>query len=114
LLDLPHAKTNLTLIGGDLLVEGSFDCAVQDCDYVLHTASPCIVNVKDPQRKLVDPAVNGTRFVLDSCKKVPRIKKVVVTSSCAAVTDEPINGHIYTDEDWNEKSLLSRNPYNNG
>jgi dihydroflavonol-4-reductase len=111
LLDLPNAKTNLTLVGGDLLVEGSFDSAVQDCDYVLHTASPYIVNVKDAQRELVDPAVNGTRFVLESCKKVPRIKKVVITSSCAAITDEPINGHVYTEEDWNEKSSLSRNPY---
>ena len=29
----------------------------------------------------------------------------------AAVFDEPISGHVYTEKDWNETSSLTRNPY---
>jgi len=36
---------------------------------------------------------------------------VVLTSSMAAVTDEPIKGKVFDENDWNQKSTLSRNPY---
>ena len=39
------------------------------------------------------------------------VKRVVVTSSMAAVTDEPDSGHTLTEADWNVKSSLDRNPY---
>jgi len=39
------------------------------------------------------------------------VKKVVLTSSVAAITDSPINGKVYTESDWNTASSLQRNPY---
>ena len=57
-----------------------------------------------------DPAVNGTKNVLNSCKK-HSVKQVVLTSSVAAITDSPINDKVYTEEDWNTESNLGRNPY---
>jgi dihydroflavonol-4-reductase len=35
---------------------------------------------------------------------------MVLTSSAAAITDEP-EDRVYTEADWNEKSSLTRNPY---
>ncbi|KAI8839238.1 hypothetical protein BC829DRAFT_404000 [Chytridium lagenaria] len=55
-------------------------------DVVLHTASPFIVNVKDPQTDLVDPARNGTLAVLEAAKAARTVKTVVLTSSIAAIT----------------------------
>ncbi len=101
----------LTLVGGDLLVDGSYDEAVAGCDAVMHTASPYVIDVKDPQRDLVDPAVKGTLNVLRSCQSAGTVKRVVLTSSGAAITDEPIEGHRFTEEDWNDKSSLDRNAY---
>jgi dihydroflavonol-4-reductase len=111
LSELPNAQDNLTFHEADLLVEGSFDAAVKDCDYVLHVASPYEIDVVDAQRDLVDPAVQGTRNVLEACKKSAMLKKVVITSSVSAITDEPINGKVYTEDDWNDKSSLTRNAY---
>jgi dihydroflavonol-4-reductase len=37
------------------------------------------------------------------------VKKVVLTSSVAAITDHPVKK--YTEEDWNKESSLTRNPY---
>ncbi len=108
---LPGAADRLEFVEADLLVPGSFDAAAAGCTYVLHTASPYLLNVADPQRDLVDPAVHGTRNVLGACMKAGTVKRVVLTSSMAAVSDEPDSNHVLTERDWNLKSNLKRNPY---
>ena len=111
LLSLPGANERLELMEAELLSEGSYDRAVTGCDYVIHTASPYQMNVKDPQRDLVDPAVNGTEAILESCLKSGSVKRVVFTSSIAAITDEAENDKVFTEKDWNTMSSLERNPY---
>jgi dihydroflavonol-4-reductase len=107
---LPGAPDRLELVEANLLASGAFDRAAAGCQHVVHTASPYVLGVKDPQRELVDPAVNGTRNVLASCQRAG-VKRVVLTSSMAAITDEPESDHVLTEADWNTKSSLDRNPY---
>ncbi|XP_020584000.1 tetraketide alpha-pyrone reductase 2 [Phalaenopsis equestris] len=78
------AKERLRLMKADLLVEGSFDEALDGVDGVFHTASPVLTN-GDAQESLVDPAIKGTVNVLKSCVKFSSIKRVVLTSSCSAI-----------------------------
>mgnify|MGYP000897094827 CR=1 FL=1 len=108
---LPGAAERLELVAADLSKEGAFDTAVRGARFVLHTASPYALEVKDPQADLVDPAVRGTRSVLAACAAEPSIERVVVTSSMASITDEPESDHVLTEDDWNTKSSLTRNPY---
>jgi len=110
LLDM-EPKGLLELVEANLLEAHSFDNAVDGCEFVIHTASPYALDVKDPQKELVDPAVKGTLNVLESCQRSSTVKKVVLTSSVAAITDEPMKGHVYTEADWNRTSSLTRNPY---
>lgn len=49
LLDLPCAKTQLTLWKGDLNEEGSFDEAISGCSGVFHVATPMDFESKDPE-----------------------------------------------------------------
>lgn len=111
LRELPGAAERLELVAGDLMRADGWDAAVAGCEAVVHTASPYVITVKDAQRDLVDPAVNGTRFVLEACRRAGTVRRVVLTSSMAAVTDEPDAGHVLTEADWNTKSTLTRNPY---
>lgn len=111
LTSLPGAAERLELVNADLTTEGAFDAAVRGCEYVMHTASPYALDVKDPQKDLVEPAVKGTTSVLASCQKAGTVKRVVLTSSMAAITDEPDSDHVYTEVDWNDRSSLDRNPY---
>jgi len=111
LTDLDPSGELLQLVEADLVKEGSYDEAVQGCDYVMHTASPFALSVKDPQTELVEPAVKGTLNVFNACLKSGTVKKVVLTSSVAAITDSPIADHVYTEKDWNDTSSLTRNPY---
>ena len=111
LQQLPGAFERLELVEADLLREGSFDAAADGCGAVVHSASPYVLNVRDAQKDLVDPAVMGTANVLNACDRSGSVTRAVVTSSFAAVTDEPDSGHTLTEADWNVKSSLDRNPY---
>jgi dihydroflavonol-4-reductase len=108
---LPGADERLPHVAADLLRPGAFDEPAAAADYVIHMASPFHMTVADPQRDLVEPAVRGTRAMLEACLRSSRVKRVVLTSSMAAITDEPDPAHVLTEADWNEKSSLTRNPY---
>ncbi len=108
---LDGAPQRLELVEADLLSPGSFDEATRGCRYVFHAASPYQLNVGDPQRDLVDPALRGTRTVLESCRKSGTVKRVVLTSSIAAITGAPDSDRIFTEQDWNTTSSLKENPY---
>ncbi|RVW25105.1 Cinnamoyl-CoA reductase 1 [Vitis vinifera] len=52
--------------------------------------------------ELIDPALKGTLNVLSSCAKTPTVKRVVVTSSIAAVvySGKPRTPEVVVDETW--------------
>ncbi|GAB4832149.1 hypothetical protein Ancab_006166 [Ancistrocladus abbreviatus] len=93
LLRLDGVEERLKLFNADLLEEGSFDSVVDGCDGVFHMASPV---------ELIDPTVKGTLKVLKSCAKAKSVRRVVLTSSTAAVafTRQPINVDDIVDETW--------------
>jgi nucleoside-diphosphate-sugar epimerase len=107
----------LELFEADLLRHGSFQKAMEGCELVFHTASPFkISGVKDPQRELIDPALEGTRNVFLSVEDTPSVKRVVLTSSVAAIfgdareiEDQP--NQIFTEDAWNLSSSLQHQPY---
>ncbi|CAK8564677.1 unnamed protein product [Lathyrus sativus] len=110
LLKLDGAKERLQLFKANLLEEGSFDSVVQGCYGVFHTASPFYHDVKDPQAELIDPALKGTLNVLKSCAKSSSLKRVVLTSSMAAVAynGKPRTPEVVVDETWFTDPDLSR------
>ncbi len=100
----------------DLLEEGSYREAIEGCSVVFHTASPFTLNVDNPQKDLIDPALEGTRNVLETVNELPSVERVVVTSSCAAIYGD--NADLkktkkgqFTEKDWNTSSSLKQNPY---
>ncbi|MEZ4900946.1 MAG: NAD-dependent epimerase/dehydratase family protein [Spirosomataceae bacterium] len=117
-LDAIAAQSGSTIkyFKSDLLVQGAYTEAMQGCELVFHTASPFISDVKDPQKDLMDPAVLGTKNVLETANQTPSVKRVVLTSSCAAIyTDATDIVHtpkgILTEEVWNTTASLDYQPY---
>ncbi|KAL0958148.1 hypothetical protein HGRIS_000315 [Hohenbuehelia grisea] len=89
----------------DIAEKGAFDEAVKGVDAIEHIASPVHLQADDPQ-ELIEPAVNGTVGILESALKyAPTIKRVVITSSSAAVLHIEPHPMVFTDEDWNEQAI---------
>jgi dihydroflavonol-4-reductase len=100
----------------DLLDEGSYAEAMAGCRIVFHTASPFKLEVKDPQKELIDPAVLGTRNVLEEVNRTAAVERVVLTSSCAAIYGDNADlkntpRGVFTEEIWNTSSSLEHSPY---
>ena len=111
------ASGSIKYFKADLLKRGSYDEAVKGCELVIHTASPFIMNTKNPQRDLVDPALIGTENVLDSVNKSGTVKRVVLTSSCVAIYGDAKDTLDYpnqtmTEDIWNTTSSVNKSPYN--
>lgn len=112
-----NAKGTLKLFEADLLVPGSFSKAMEGCEYVIHMASPFFVaGVKDPMQQLIKPAKEGTQNVLDTATRMPLVRRVVVTSSVAAIMGDAKEGgalpnKTFTDKHWNTSSTVNHRPY---
>ena len=74
----------LELVEANLNDAESLHKAIEGSTYVVHTASPFPLGEPKNERDLIDPAVNGTKAVMEGAHK-HKVKRVVITSSCAAI-----------------------------
>ncbi|KAI5992204.1 hypothetical protein EDD15DRAFT_2272940 [Pisolithus albus] len=89
----------------DITKEGAFDEVVKGVDAVAHTASPFHFNAHRPE-ELIEPAVKGTVGVLQSVlKHGTSVKRIVITSSVAAILRDEPTPVTFTENDWNQQSL---------
>lgn len=116
--DTPKDKLSYVVVK-DVAQKGAFDEAVKSnppFDYVLHTASPFHFNVQDPVKDFLDPAIKGTTGILKAIKiHAPTVKRVVITSSFAAIVNPKQHPKVYSEDDWNpvtwEEALDHSNVY---
>jgi nucleoside-diphosphate-sugar epimerase len=87
-LDLPPESLSFTLVP-DLTVPGAYDTAVKDVDFIIHVASPVssgkLTTQSEFEKRLIEPAVRGTLGILISAWKSSSVKRIVITSSLAAI-----------------------------
>lgn len=98
----------------DLMEEGSFAPCFKGAKFVIHCASPFKYQVEDPETELVEPAVKGTMNILRTARKVGGIRRVIVTSSQAAVLTLAPPADVkrpWTEDDWNVDTTLQDHPY---
>lgn len=110
------APGQIKYFAADLQQPGSYAEAMQGCELVIHTASPFFTSVTDPMAQLIRPAVDGTENVLASANEVESVKRVVLTSSCAAIYGDNADvenapGGVLTEEIWNTSSSADHQPY---
>lgn len=105
-------RDRLKFFAADLMSDAGWDAAVEGCDYVLHVASPLgVAEPKDPF-ELITPAREGAKRVIAAAIKA-RVKRVVQTSSVAAVAgDGSVQGvsdeNAWTDGDNPKVSAYAR------
>ncbi|KAF7336883.1 D-lactaldehyde dehydrogenase [Mycena venus] len=80
--------------------EGAFDDVVKGVDAIEHIASPFHFQADDPA-ELLEPAIKGTVGILESARKYgTSVKRVVITSSCAAIANVSTAPQVLSEVDW--------------
>ncbi len=100
-----HLETiapGLELAEADLTSDAGWADAVAGASYILHVASPFPAAQPDDENELIRPAVEGTRRVLEAAARAGSVKRVVLTSSVAAVAfgHGERGDHVYDETDW--------------
>ena len=120
-------KLNQTLLNGVEKYEGKSDLSVDwqvtnlssdegwdeamaGCDYVLHVASPIAMQLPKDEDEMVKPAVEGTLRVLKAASKAG-VKRVVITSSVAAIMYGTDKQGVFHEEDWTDPKSKTTNVY---
>ena len=91
---------NLNLFVFNLTEDNGWDEGMQGCDYLLHIASPLSVKAYDDDF-FVKPAVAGVKRAFKFAKK-HNIKKVVLTSSVAAIIETDEEKEYFDENDWSD------------
>ncbi|HEY3015258.1 MAG TPA: NAD-dependent epimerase/dehydratase family protein [Nocardioides sp.] len=109
---------SLELFEADLLRPHAFDEAMAGCRVVFHVASPFLLpeQIRDPRRDVLDPALGGTRNVLESIGRTPEVERLVLTSTVGAIFGDYVDVHEMkdgklTESYFNTTSTLDNNPY---
>ena len=96
-----HTPTdNLNIFTFNLTEDVGWDEGMMGCDYVLHVASPISLDAQD-EEYFVGPAVAGVERALKFAKK-HQVKKVVLTSSVAAIFETTVLKQYYDESDWSD------------
>ena len=92
----------LELVEADLERDAGWNEAVAGCTFVEHVASPFPSAAPAHEDELIRPAVDGTLRVLRAASESGTVKRVVVTSSVAAIAygHQQPSARPYTEEDW--------------
>ncbi|MGH3879348.1 MAG: SDR family oxidoreductase [Actinophytocola sp.] len=112
----PARVAHLRALGGDLeLVEADLTDdrgwaeAVAGVDAVLHVASPFPATMPRDEDELIRPAVDGTLRVLRA-SAAAGVRRVVLTSSIAAVSAGHSPGRVHTEADWSDVDACTAYP----
>ena len=106
------SDANLSLYECDLMSDDGWEKAIDGCDYVLHIASPFINGLPDHEDDLIKPALTGTQRILNLSATNPQIKKIIITSSFAAVGDTFNGQTVFNESDWSDPNNNKISAYN--
>jgi dihydroflavonol-4-reductase len=98
----PHAE-HLSFHAADLTEDAGWETAVAGCAFVIHVASPFPSGPPRHEDELIIPAREGTLRVLRAAAAVGTVKRLVLTSSVAAIIDgRESSDRPLTEADWSD------------
>ena len=105
--------SKLTFLTADMSKPETIRKAVEDsqCKYIIHLASPFPIVDPVDENEVIEPAVTGTKTILEAALE-NGVKRVVVTSSCATMESFKKDTEITANEDsWHDPSGYTNTYY---
>ena len=100
----------LEIVEADLMSDDGWSAAVAGCSEVHHVASPIPLTQPEDPDELIVPARAGTLRVLRAARDAGA-RRVVLTSSFAAVGYTPKPSAEFTEDDWTDPATPGLAPY---
>ncbi|MFI7587374.1 NAD-dependent epimerase/dehydratase family protein [Spongisporangium articulatum] len=100
----------LELVVADLEFDAGWAAAAAGVDEVFHTATPFPLTAPDDPDQVVGPAREGTLRVLHAVREAGA-RRLVLTSSFAAIGYTPKPGAEFTEHDWTDPATPGLAPY---
>ncbi|CAN1222181.1 Anthocyanidin reductase ((2S)-flavan-3-ol-forming) [Linum grandiflorum] len=99
----------LEIFAADLTDEESFIAPVAGSNLVFLVATPVNFSSQDPENDMIKPAIQGVENVLKACAKAKTVKRVVLTSSAAALTINNVKetGLVMDETHWTDVQFLT-------
>ncbi len=102
--------TGIEFVVADLMQDDGWLDAVDGTRYVLHVASPLPVRQPKDANELIEPAREGVLRVLRAARDTG-VRRVVQTSSFAAIGYGTDPGRPFTEADWTDLTAPHLTPY---
>lgn len=103
----PLRDLGVELAAADLMMPETLRPAAEGVDGLFQVAAVYQTHAKDPQREIVEPSITGGMNMLRAAHEAG-VKKVIFTSSIAAVGSDASASKPLTEDDWNDDA---KNPY---
>ncbi|MBN2378824.1 NAD-dependent epimerase/dehydratase family protein [candidate division WOR-3 bacterium] len=94
------------IVQADIMKPETLKQAMKGIDGVFQVAAVYKLWAKDPEKEIIDPCVKGGLNVLEAASHA-KIKKIIFTSSTAAVGNHAPADRALNEEDWNTDARLA-------
>ncbi|KAI6215653.1 NAD dependent epimerase/dehydratase family protein [Aphelenchoides besseyi] len=97
---MQNADRLLVLVEADLMNAQDWPKVIDGCTFILHVASPWPIVADE---STVTTAITGTMNVLKTAANCQSVRKIVLTSSCAAINDgHKNNERVFNENCWTD------------
>ena len=91
---------SLSIHEGNLLEEASYDLVVAGAVGLFHVGTAMGYGGANSPQQVYDAAVDGTANLMRSVRRAGGVRRVVYTSSFAAIANPRPPGYVFTEADW--------------
>jgi nucleoside-diphosphate-sugar epimerase len=109
-LEASAEDARIEVVAADLMSDEGWKAAMAGVDEVYHVASPIPAAQPDDPDELIVPAREGAVRVLRAARDAGA-RRVVLTSSFAAIGYTPKPGAEFTEDDWTDPDMPGLPPY---
>jgi nucleoside-diphosphate-sugar epimerase len=100
----------VTLHKGDLTIPGDYDETFSGCSYVFHAAAEMGNLEGSTPMKIYEGCFEGTKNIIGAIQKSASVRRLVYTSSFAAVAHPSEDDYVFTEDSWADMNMEMNPP----